>query len=297
MSDDARRLARDLFFFEPVPGVRRVIFMATPHGGGSWPTTVAGAVATRIVRRSGDAKRLIEEIDRDNPGAVRPAIRDLPTSIDALMARSPYLEAVRRLPINPSTTIHTIAGHGYCPPELSRGDLVVPLESAHIEGAASEHWVRAVHNTIYRTPDAIDEVRRILAEHVASGLPVGPGGDGLVVEDRQQGPDVDRLDEVVVDARGARAGPIALLAVAGDGDEDEALPVRPAPQPGRHLEAVHPGQADVEQDHAGPEGVDEFEGGRPVVSGMHLVPEPGEHPGDAQVGVDVVVDDDDPPGP
>ena len=97
--------------------------------------------------------------------------------------------------------------------------------------------------------------------------------------------------------RGARAATVALLAVAGDGDEDQPLPLRALPKPRGHLEAVHPGQAEVEQDDAGPEGVDELEGRGPVVGGLHLVTEGGKHPGDAQVGVDVVVDDDDPPGP
>jgi hypothetical protein len=44
---------------------------------------------------------------------------------------------------------------------------VVPLESAHIDGAASELWVPAIHTNIYYQPETIAEVRRILAEHAA----------------------------------------------------------------------------------------------------------------------------------
>ena len=81
------------------------------------------------------------------------------------MARSPFLATVRRLPINPRTTVHTIAGYGLASPEHGRGDLVVPLASAHLDEAVSEHWVRAIHNTIYYQPDTIAEFRRILGEH------------------------------------------------------------------------------------------------------------------------------------
>ena len=165
MSDEARKLATKLFFFEPTPNVRRVIFLATPHGGASWTTGIAGSIATRFVRRSPDVKNLIAQVDRDNPGAMRGSFRDLPSSIDTLMARSPFLATVRELPISPRTTVHTIAGYGLVSPEHGRGDLVVPLASTHLDEAVSEHWVRAIHNTIYYQPDTIAEFRRILGEH------------------------------------------------------------------------------------------------------------------------------------
>ena len=95
MPDEARKLAADLFYFEPAPNIRRVIFMATPHGGASWPTGIAGSIATRFVRRSPDIKELIAQVDRDNPGAMRDSFRDLPSSIDTLMARSPFLKIGR----------------------------------------------------------------------------------------------------------------------------------------------------------------------------------------------------------
>ena len=165
MSDEARKLATELFYFEPAPNVRRVIFLATPHGGASWPTGIAGSIATRFVRRSPDIKELIAQVERDNPGTIKTTLRDLPSSIDTLMPRSPFLATVRELPINPSTTVHTIAGYGLGSPEHARGDLVVPLSSAHLDEAVSEHWVRAIHNTIYYQPDTIAEFRRILGEH------------------------------------------------------------------------------------------------------------------------------------
>lgn len=162
MSDESRRTIRDLFFFEPSPRVERVIFLATPHDGASQTIAAASWLATRIVQRPADTRRIVEEIDRENPGALRPALRSLPSSVDSLAAYSPLLPVIRRLPYDPRVSLHTIAGTGLHSPDRGRGDLVVPLSSAHVEEAASEHHVRATHSNIYYQPDTINEVRRIL---------------------------------------------------------------------------------------------------------------------------------------
>jgi len=162
MSDAARRTVRDLFFFEPSPRVGRVIFLATPHDGASPTIAAASWLATRVVQRPADTRELVEEVDRANPGALRPALRNIPSSVDALASYSPLLPAIRKLPYNPAVRLHTIAGTGLHSADRGRGDLVVPLTSAHVDEAESEHHVRATHSDIYHQPDTINEVRRIL---------------------------------------------------------------------------------------------------------------------------------------
>ena len=49
----------------------------------------------------------------------------------------------------------------------AEGDGVVPRESAHFDGAASEITVAANHTTVHTHPAAVLEVRRILLEHLA----------------------------------------------------------------------------------------------------------------------------------
>ncbi len=163
IDDQARRAIKDMLFFEPSPRVRRVIFLATPHDGASPPASAASLLTSWIVQRPADSRRLIEKVERDNPGAVRPTFRRLPSSVDALAAYSPLLPAIRGLPYDPAVEIHTIAGTGFLNPAYGGfGDLVVPLSSAHVDEAVSEHHVRAVHTAIYYNPDAIAEVQRIL---------------------------------------------------------------------------------------------------------------------------------------
>jgi hypothetical protein len=168
-TEATRGMLRDLFFFEPSPNVRRVVFIATPHGGSPVASSVVGRMATRVVRRPSDTREAVAQLARDNPGALSPLfLPRLPSSIDVLAADNPLLPVLRTLPFNPAVTLHTIAGHGPHPPERGKGDLVVPLESAHVESAVSELWVPAIHTTIYYHPETIAEVRRILAEHAAA---------------------------------------------------------------------------------------------------------------------------------
>jgi hypothetical protein len=61
----------------------------------------------------------------------------------------------------------------------SGNDGVVAYESAHLDGVASEKVVRSSHST-QSEPDTIQEVRRILREHVVGpaekpGTPVAQG--------------------------------------------------------------------------------------------------------------------------
>ena len=130
-TESARRLLRELFYFEPSPAIRRVIFIATPHDGSPVASTPIGRLATRIVQRPSDAEETMAQIKRDNPGAVRPfLLRRVPSSIDLLDADNPLLPAMRQLPFSPAVTLHTIAGHGIHSSDRARGDLVVPLSSA-----------------------------------------------------------------------------------------------------------------------------------------------------------------------
>src|SRR3569832_2810276 len=73
-------------------------------------------------------------------------------------------------------------------------------------------------------------------------------GPSTVAERPRQHVHVDRLHDVGVEARGARALPIGVLPVAGDGDDARLVvdQLRRA-QAGRQLVAVHDGQADVQQ--------------------------------------------------
>jgi pimeloyl-ACP methyl ester carboxylesterase len=164
-SEATKQRLRDTFYFEPLPFVRRTVFIATPHEGSALAARVLGRIASRLIETPADSRMMVEQLDRDNPGVIREYLRAMPTSIDLLAEGGPVLAALKQAPIK--RPYHVIAGTGLMPPEHARGDGVVPLESAHVEGAESELWVPAFHTNIYYHPQTIEEVHRILQVHRA----------------------------------------------------------------------------------------------------------------------------------
>jgi len=163
----ATRAAVDqLLFFHPLPYVRRVIFIATPHRGSRLANNMVGVFFGPLVRPSAEQTARVDELRALNGPAV---IRDenfQGRSINAignLRVDSPLLQAIGWLPVAPGVPCHTIAFQfaGHAPT-----DLVVPLWSARLDGAASEAIFPGFHGS-EQGPAALGEVRRILLEHLA----------------------------------------------------------------------------------------------------------------------------------
>ncbi|QEH33925.1 hypothetical protein OJF2_24570 [Aquisphaera giovannonii] len=190
-TEETRDFLRRLFYFEPSPMIRRVVFIATPHLGSPVAGSVVGRLATRLVQPASDTSASMEQIRRDNPGAIRGAYAGrIPSSIDLMQSGQPFLPIIRGLPLGTDVTLHTIAGYAHHSPEGGGGDNVVPLSSALIDDAESQLLVPARHTNIYYQPQAIAEVRRILAEHAAIN-PV-PGGAAQLERSVVSSPDLQR---------------------------------------------------------------------------------------------------------
>jgi pimeloyl-ACP methyl ester carboxylesterase len=167
-SAGARAFLADLFFFEPVPFVRRVLFLATPHDGLGIAAQPGGVISERLTRRPEDLRALVPRLDRDNPGAIRPYMRGLPNSIGMLRRREPIHQAMRRLPVDPDIRLHTIAGTAKVPAAIAHGDGAVPIASARHPGAESETLVPEFHATMNSSEYTLVEVDRILRRHAAT---------------------------------------------------------------------------------------------------------------------------------
>jgi pimeloyl-ACP methyl ester carboxylesterase len=187
LEPETRALLEQALFFEPLPFVRRVVFIATPHRG-SYLTLwrIAGfrpaRWAARLVELPGDLAAASLDLMSANPDReLRRSLEDLPTSIDNMTPGNPFLEALALIPLAPRVSAHSIiAVQGDGPPEEG-SDGVVRFESASIEGVESELVVRSSHST-QSHPQTIEEVRRILLEHAAAfegeAAPSGEGEQG-----------------------------------------------------------------------------------------------------------------------
>jgi pimeloyl-ACP methyl ester carboxylesterase len=166
-SPETRELLENALFFEPLPFVSRVIFIATPHGGSFRVSTMVRTLVNRIVTLPVKIGKGIQDVARENPDAISlDALGGVPTAVDNMLPGSRFVKNLAACPIAPGVTTHSIIavlGEG---PVSGKTDGVVTYESAHLDGVASEKIVRSGHST-QGDPETILEVRRILREQVA----------------------------------------------------------------------------------------------------------------------------------
>jgi hypothetical protein len=168
-----REELRQYFFFEPVPYVRQVVFMATPHRGSAWANRLVGRFGATLVRMSEGRQRDHEMLIHNNPDTfIREIRRGIPTSIDMLEPDSVVLRATQRLCISPAVSLHSIIGNGRPEPFEGGSDGVVTVASAQLDGVASQRFIKTDHSGVHNHPEAVCEVVWILREHRA---PCEPG--------------------------------------------------------------------------------------------------------------------------
>ncbi len=166
MVPETRALLREAMFFEPVPTLRRVVFIATPHRGSYQATGWVLNLVRRFINLPGTLVAQFQGLLQGHTFS-HLGISQMPTSVDNMSPGHPFLRALNDLAIDPRITAHSIIAVLGEPPFIGKTDGVVAYESAHIEGVESEKVVRSGHST-QGHPDTVEEVRRILREHVGS---------------------------------------------------------------------------------------------------------------------------------
>jgi pimeloyl-ACP methyl ester carboxylesterase len=181
---------QSVFYFEPLPSVRRVIFLGTPHHGSRLSPSVLGRVGARLAGLPRTLRDTLHDLDAENVGLPQ-LPHKIPNSVDLLDPSSPALELLAARPKPRGVHYHSVIGvtrpnnlllerwlgGGLYQPT----DGVVPYKSAHIEDAESELVVPADHYNVHHHPLAILEIRRILLEHLReTDSRLGGAGSGVV---------------------------------------------------------------------------------------------------------------------
>jgi pimeloyl-ACP methyl ester carboxylesterase len=163
-----RTLFRSGLIFGAQPGVRRVVYIATPHQGSRFDQGSIQRVGTRLIRMPDPLRAAHDRlVARNPPNFFHEYFRKgLPTSIDELEWGSPILSGLKELAHSPELKVHSIIAVRPDSPPGHRTDGLVTYESAHVEGVASEKVVSAGH-LCQEHAEVVGEVRRILAEHAA----------------------------------------------------------------------------------------------------------------------------------
>jgi hypothetical protein len=161
------------FFFKPLPFVKRVVFLATPHRGSELSRGVVGRVSSGLISDADQINDLLTRLIKDNPDAFdRRRFRRLPSSIETLEPITPgspsILRALLAMRPAPDVAFHSIIGSLRPGGVDQTTDGVVPYTSAHLDGVQSELLVRSDHG-VQKDPEAVQEVLRILLSHAESG--------------------------------------------------------------------------------------------------------------------------------
>ncbi len=166
-SPETKEILRRSAFFTPVPSVKRVIFLATPHGGsfvaGGW----IGRLTSKFISIPFRLADSVKEVVTLNPElrAAR-SLKEVPRSTDNMDPKSPFIKNLSSMPIAEGVSAHSIiAVKNPKDPKEKWNDGVVEYKSAHINGVDSELVVNSGHST-QDHPETIEEVRRILLQHL-----------------------------------------------------------------------------------------------------------------------------------
>lgn len=162
VSEKTRELLRRLAFVKPLPFVKRVVFVATPHHGsyvaGNW-------MAHQFARLIAMPSKILDAGAELAKGSPDLANWRVPSAVDNMTPNHPFVRALGPMPIAEGTTCHSIVAVKSDPPYDDGTDGVVRYESAHRTDCASEVVVRSPHSC-QSNPATIAEVRRILLVHL-----------------------------------------------------------------------------------------------------------------------------------
>jgi pimeloyl-ACP methyl ester carboxylesterase len=173
VDEKTRELLRTNFFFKPLPCVSEVIFISTPHRGSYRNTHFVQRFLNRFIELPGDlvdasANLLKLKETMQLPEQLR---KGVPSSLNGMATDNPFMLTLADIPVAPGIKAHSIIAIKGNDQPPNGADGVVKYTSAHVDYAESEFIVRSGHSC-QGNPLTIEEVRRILLEHLAKAGPV-----------------------------------------------------------------------------------------------------------------------------
>lgn len=169
VSSETREMLTHALIIKPLPFVKRVIFIATPHRGSYQALGFLGSLASWLVNLPGRLTKLsVDLLTLQKQGVFRGSAAGIPTAIDNMNPNNIFIKNLASIPLADGVVAHSIIAVDSDAPLSEAGDGVVKYMSAHIDGVESEKIVRSSHS-VQGNPETILEVKRILHEH-AEGL-------------------------------------------------------------------------------------------------------------------------------
>jgi len=169
LTREQQQLLEKLSVYEALPFVKQAVFIATPHRGSFRAGSFVRDLARRFIslpRKLMDAGQQLVLL-QDKLKLPRQFRGAMPTSIDSMSPKNKFLLTLADIPTAPGVTSHSIIAVKGTGDYHHGNDGVVTYQSAHVDYAKSEFIVRSGHSCQGKPP-TIEEVRRILYEHLAN---------------------------------------------------------------------------------------------------------------------------------
>lgn len=171
LPSDQRQAINDRLMLSALPQVDEAVFISAPHRGTDY--------ADRFTRAARRVIRLPVELTKSITGALNSegsaqsflGSLYLQNGASRLSDRSSFVALTEDVQISPSVRYHTIVGNHRGDQDsvdtvgAAISDGVVPYDSSHLEGAASETIITGRHN-IHENPKTIVQLRKILHQHL-----------------------------------------------------------------------------------------------------------------------------------
>jgi triacylglycerol esterase/lipase EstA (alpha/beta hydrolase family) len=166
VSEETRELLKRIVFFKPLPFVKRVVFIATPHRGSYVAGNWISHQLNRFVELPGRVVAGLSDVLGQNKEKITHQFLHFEQfgSVQAMTPGSFLATTLPTIPLSSGVASHSIIAVKGDGPKEEGMDGVVAYSSAHIEEVDSELVVRSGHST-QSNPHTIEEVRRILLLH------------------------------------------------------------------------------------------------------------------------------------
>lgn len=156
---------------KPIPNFSRAIFVAAPHRGTAFADRWFTKAARRIIKLPGAFLGAFADSLSDRDINVKNFVKDLGHGLiqngpSDLSRNSKFTALTENIVPTDTIVFHSIMGNVTDSQDPAvMNDSIVPYQSAHLKGAASEKIIKGGHS-IQETPEAVLELRRILRLHL-----------------------------------------------------------------------------------------------------------------------------------
>ncbi len=168
ISQKSREIIRPYVIIEPLPFIRRVVFISTPHRGsflaGEWVRRLVSRIISMpadIITLTSRMVRIMDELELSGEFVELETF----TSLDSMSPKNKALLALAEIPLAPGIGGHSIIAVNDDGDPRQGDDGVVEYQSAHVDWVDSELVVKSGHSC-QDHPLTIEEVRRILLLHL-----------------------------------------------------------------------------------------------------------------------------------